>query len=103
MKKFNYFTYCKKDGKELCVAQSGYLYIDKNGNNYGVCCVKRDWKVTELKTGLLVNIGTLKKDEIQNYIDSKADTITKLLEQPYYKRIIDKFSVMIEEFEKEKK
>ena len=100
MKKFYYYANCKGD---LILLKKGYKFTDKNGNEYGASYNDGIWDITELKTGVLVSLASQpvkKKELIQSYIDSKADTVTKLLSQDSYIKLIEKFSELIADYER---
>ena len=100
MKKINYYCLGKTKNDGI-FKSSGYLYTDKNGNKYGCSWYGDEWIITEISTGLRINLPTYKvksKSLIQPYIDMKADTVTKLLKQTYYENIIENFNKMVADF-----
>ena len=104
MKKFTYFIACSNGDKgETIKPEYGYLFIDKLGNRYGASYnTKRGsgWHITELTTGLPVNIERInKKADIQPYIDNKSEAISRILSErrPY----IERLTMLISKAEKE--
>lgn len=92
--KITYFINC---GETVSV-EEGYLFIDNLNQRYGASYHFRKWIITELTSGLRVNLFCIKKyNDILPFIYSHEQAVNKFLQS--HKEVINKFSKLIKEYE----